>query len=420
MKKLLSLILCLVMMSCAASMAEEPTEEPVTITIMHYMGNTVKIEAFDAILASYTEAHSHVTFESQMYSQNDYIAQLPIRIANGDTPDIMMGSPSQYSDIIEAGKVKNLTDHELIESLQLDEGDLANCMWDGQVYALPLDFKTYGVIYNKDLFEQYGLTPPTTQDEFDALCQTLKDNGVDPFIRCNSNVTYPDIEMRGILWPLLLENGHNDAFEALMNGEAQFADYPEFAKAFELWGRRLAFNRMDDMSNDTTMARQKIAAGEGAMIYDGTWAFAQIQSFNPEVNYGMFVLPRDDGKENSWCIQLDQLFMISNESKHEEAVMEFMAYLLSPEVAGFWSAQTLSPSVVPGVETEMPEVIMTACKGKESGNIAHEGAFTTWFKGEYLTAWRQITQTFCADESIGVEGAIQLLQDTFDEINASS
>ena len=62
---------------------------------------------------------------------------------------------------------------------------------------------------------------------------------------------------------------------------------------------------------------------------------------------------------------------------------------------------------------------MAACKGKESGNIAHEGAFTTWLKGEYLTAWRQITQTFCADETVGVEGAVQLLQDTFDEINAN-
>lgn len=416
MKKLLTLVLCLIMVLCATmTMAEEP----VTITIMHYMGNTVKIEAFDAILAKYQETHPNVTFESQMYSQNDYIAQLPIRIANGDTPDIMMGSPNQYSDIIEAGKVKNLTDNELIAALGLSEGDLKNCEYNGEVYALPLDFKTYGVIYNKAIFEKYGLTEPKTQDEFDALCKTLQDNGVDPFIRNNSNVTYPDIEMRATLWPLLLENGHADAFEKLMNGEAQFADYPEFAKAFELWGRRLAFNRIDDMSNDTTMARQKIAAGEAAMIYDGTWAFAQIQGFNPEVEYGMFVMPRDDGKENGWCIQLDQLFMVSNESKHEEAVMEFMAFLLSPEIAGFWSAQTLGPSVVPGVEAEMPEVIMVACQGKESGNIAHEGAFTTWLKGEYLTAWRQITQTFCADESVGIEEAVQLLQDTFDEINAS-
>lgn len=124
-------------------------------------------------------------------------------------------------------------------------------------------------------------------------------------------------------------------------------------------------------------------------------------------------------KANSWCIQLDQIFMVSNESKHPEAVMEFMAYLLDPETAGYWAATTLNPSVVPGVETEMPDVIMTAIKAKESGNIAHEGSLTTWLKGEYLTAWRQLTQTFAADRTITADAIIEELQAVFDEINAT-
>lgn len=49
MKKLLSLVLCLIMV--AGLVPAAVAEEPVTITIMHYMGNTVKIDAFDAILA---------------------------------------------------------------------------------------------------------------------------------------------------------------------------------------------------------------------------------------------------------------------------------------------------------------------------------------------------------------------------------
>ena len=52
-------------------------EEPITISIMHYMGNQVKLDAFNEILNKYMETHPNVTFESQMYSQNDYIAQLP-------------------------------------------------------------------------------------------------------------------------------------------------------------------------------------------------------------------------------------------------------------------------------------------------------------------------------------------------------
>jgi ABC-type glycerol-3-phosphate transport system substrate-binding protein len=144
MKKTLALFLALVTLLCSTTLAMAEGE-PVTITIMHYMGNTVKVNTFDSILTKYQEMHPNVTFEAQMYSQNDYIAQLPIRIANGDTPDIMMGSPNQYSDIIEAGKVMDLTDNELITNLGLTEGDMKSCMWNGSVYAIPLDFKTYGV-----------------------------------------------------------------------------------------------------------------------------------------------------------------------------------------------------------------------------------------------------------------------------------
>ena len=418
MKKIVSLLLALVLMLGMVSFASAE-DEPVTITIMHYMGNTVKIDTFQKIMDMYQELHPNVTFEAQMYSQNDYISQLPIRIANGDTPDIMMGSPAQYSDIIAAGKIKDMTGSALIEDLALSEGDLANCCYEGKVYGIPIDFKTYGVFYNKAIFEQYGLTEPTTQEELDNICAVLAENGVDPWIRCYSNVTYTDIEVRGILWPLLVENGNYDAFDKLMNGEAQFADYPEFAKAFDLWAARMAYSRTDDMSNDTTTARQLIASGAGAMIYDGTWAFAQIQGFNPDVEYGLFALPRDDGNANGWCIQLDQIFMVSNESEHEEAVLDFLAFLTSPEIAGLWSAETLCPSVVPGVEAEMPDAILTACKGKESGNIAHEGAFTSWLKGEYLTAFRQITQNFAADRTMTTEDVITMLQDEFDIINAS-
>ena len=417
MKKLLALLLTVCLLGCLA--ATVCAEEPVTITILHYMGNEVKLNAFNRILDGYTALHPNVTFDSQALSQNEYITQLRTRVGAGDAPDIMMGQPGQYADIIEAGYVMDLSDNPLIAELGMTEGDIKNCSYNGHVYALPLDFKTYGVIYNKGMFEKYGLSVPTTQDELDAVCKTLKDNGVDPWARNYSNVTYPDIEMRAILWPLLQENGHNDAFQKLMAGEAGFADYPEFEKALELWGRRMDYNRMDDMSNDTTMGRQLIASEGAAMIYDGTWAFAQIQQFNPAIEYGMFAVPRDDGKPNAFCVQLDQLFMVNGKSAHSEAVMDFMKYLLTPEVAGQWSAETLCPSVVPGVTVEMPEVVMTAIQAKEAGNIAHEGAFTASFSGEYLTNWRSITQGFCADRSLTPADIIEELQAAFDEINAS-
>lgn len=418
MKRIIVLLLALCLMLGMVSFATAE-EEPVTITILHYMGNEVKINAFNAILEGYMVEHPNVTFDSQALSQNEYITQLRTRIGAGDAPDIMMGQPAQYSDIIEAGYVMDLSDNELITTLGLTEADIGDCSYNGKVYALPLDFKTYAVIYNKAIFAEYGLSEPTTQDELDTICKTLADNGIDPWIRNYSNVTYPDIEVRAILWPLLMENGKYDAFEKLMSGEAQFADYPEFAKALELWGRRMEYSRLDDMSNDTTMARQAMAAGEAAMIYDGTWAYAQIQGFNPDQEYGMFAVPRDDGVANSYCVQLDQIFMVNGQSDHVDEALSFMDYLLSPDVAGQWSAATYNPSVVPGVTVEMPEVISVAMKAKETNNIAHAGNFTAQLSGEYLTNWRAVLQSFAADRALTVDDIVEEMQAAFDEINAS-
>ncbi len=418
MKKRIALILVLCLTLGAATFAAAQ-EEPVTLTVMHYMGNEVKINAFNAILEGYMQEHPNVTFDSQALSQNEYITQLRTRVGAGDAPDIMMGQPAQYTDIIDAGYVMDLSGSDMIAKLGLTAADIGDCSWNGKVYALPLDFKTYAVIYNKAIFAQYGLSEPTTQDELDAVCKTLSDNGVDPWIRNYSNVTYPDIEIRAIMWPLLMENGKFDAFAKLMSGEAKFADYPEFTKALELWGRRMEYNRLDDMSNDTTMARQAMAAGEAAMIYDGTWAYAQIQGFNPDQEYGMFVVPRDDGKPNSFCVQLDQIFMVNGMSDHVDEALNFIAYLLSPEVAGQWSAATYNPSVVPGVTVDMPEVIRVAMHAKETNNIAHAGNFTAQLSGEYLTNWRAVLQSFAADRSLTPADIVEEMQAAFDEINAS-
>lgn len=398
------------------AMSTSSAEKPVTITMLHYMGNEVKLNAFNSILKRYRDMNPHVNFDVQAISQTEYFTQLRIRIASGDTPDIMMGQPSQYPDIIETGYVMDLSKSELVNQLKLTGADIGDSSYQGILYGLPLDFKTYGVFYNKDIFDKYKLKEPTTQAELNAICKTLKDNGIDPWMRNYSNATYPDIEIRAIFWPLLMENGKYDALEKLMNGKAKFADYPEFRKAVELWTQRLQYNRIDDYSNDITMARVKFASGEAAMMYEGTWAYAQIAGFNPDLRLGMFAMPRDDGKPNQYPIQLDQIFMVNSKSDHLDATMDFMKFLLSPEIAGFWTAETLNPSVVPGVTVQLPEVMKVAMDAKESGNIAHAGNFTAQFYGEFASNWRSYLQAYAADKAHDVDGLIEELQAAFDEI----
>src|SRR5690606_16163836 len=53
---------------------------------------------------------------------------------------------------------------------------------DGSFVAAPIGFNSAGLLYvNKDIFDEYNLTPPTTLDEWVAVCDTLAANGVQCF-----------------------------------------------------------------------------------------------------------------------------------------------------------------------------------------------------------------------------------------------
>ncbi len=60
-------------------------------------------------------------------------------------------------------------------------GDIPQKAWDGatidgKIYGVPLVGNTLHLQYRKDLFEQYGLKPPTTYDEVIAACEALKED----------------------------------------------------------------------------------------------------------------------------------------------------------------------------------------------------------------------------------------------------
>ena len=57
-----------------------------------------------------------------------------------------------------------------------------------RVYGAPVDGGPMGMIYRTDVFEKYGITPPTTWDEYEATAQKVKDAGGPLFGDFGANV----------------------------------------------------------------------------------------------------------------------------------------------------------------------------------------------------------------------------------------
>ena len=234
MKRTLAILLALVLALSVCSFAA--AEDEITLTVFHYMAQTTKQAGLNAIEAAFTELHPKVKFNNIYYNQGtDYFPQLSTALSSGDQPNIIMGNPGLYPDLVTEGFVMDLSDNEVIKSLNLPSGDLGDVSADGKIYGFPIDFKTWGIFYNKTIFEQNGLEVPTTLTQLNELQDKLIAAGIDPYVRSFADAVYGDIEARNTVWTRALEAGDKDVFEKLMSGEKKFADYPYFAEALENW-----------------------------------------------------------------------------------------------------------------------------------------------------------------------------------------
>lgn len=100
-----------------AAASEAATEggsgEEKTLTVFHYMGQSVKQQGLEKLEEEFKKTHPNITFENIFYNQGtDYFPQLSTALASGEQPDIIMGNPATYPDLIENGYAMDLTDKD--------------------------------------------------------------------------------------------------------------------------------------------------------------------------------------------------------------------------------------------------------------------------------------------------------------------
>lgn len=433
MKKLFALLLTAAMMFSVAAyspaLAETPAAdaEPVTIHVLHYMVEGDKAAGLQAIEDAFTEKYPNVSFENTAYSQGtDYFAQLQTAIASGDFPEIMMGNPGLYSDLIENGFVMDLTGNAVIEGLGLNAADMGDVSYEGRWYAFPVDFKTWGCYYNKTLFAELGLEIPTTQSELLDVCEKLQAAGIQPWAQWYSDGASVDIEMRPILWTKAIQNGDNDMFEKLMSGEAKVADYPYFAEGLEAWGARMGnWAANTATSNDQSAANEEFIAGKAGMLYQGTWNYGSLEMLTAgsDFEYGFFFVPTDDtGADPVMNVQVDQAFMVNPQAEEAEWAVKFMEFFLS-ECMGIWSDLTMQPCITGATTDNTTDFLKSILNVKASGNAVGYGEFTKPFSAAFTAAYRRALTAYASycctgnatDGVNSVDTCIEYMQELFDE-----
>lgn len=146
--------------------------EPVTITLWHTRGAGANGTEMDRVVAEFNESNEYgITVEAEYIG--GYSAIMPktlTSIASGNNPTLVMSSYQNISTLIEKDALADLTPY-----IERDDFDMSNfpealtpyIYYGDKTVTLPYLVSTTVLFYNKSMFEQAGVSVPTTIEELE-------------------------------------------------------------------------------------------------------------------------------------------------------------------------------------------------------------------------------------------------------------
>ena len=148
----------------------ENTDLTATIKWLHHKTDRAADGTIDAMIAKFNEMYPNITVEAEAIT--DYAEDSLLRLSTKDWGDVMFIPAVDKSDLSTYFMPLD-SKEELSKTLNFAD------QWesDGLSYGIPYMAGAQGVLYNKRIFEEAGITEmPTTPDEFLADLQLIKDN----------------------------------------------------------------------------------------------------------------------------------------------------------------------------------------------------------------------------------------------------
>jgi glucose/mannose transport system substrate-binding protein len=228
----------------------------------------------------------------------DERAALAARIDTGMPPDLFQQGAQDIKSFIASRATNPLASlDEFMASQGLDETKMLpeiikSVTVDGHVYALPVNIhRENALFYNKQIFRDKGLTPPTTVAEFLAVCDTLKAAGITPV-----STIYQGWILRIMFNSLAMGSMGPDAFNTMMT-TAGGLDPAKMMAAIDLFATVLDnYVNVTDATNAAygwTDGAASVASAKSAMFFHGDWAkgYYEQLGFTPGVDFGVVGAP---------------------------------------------------------------------------------------------------------------------------------
>ena len=381
----------------------------VEITWMHHFQEEGIQKWITDVLAEFEKQEPDIKVTVDLIPQDSFAQTLKTRIASDDAPMIFDLSQTDIIEYSEAGHLADLSDLEGLANL--DQTMLPSGQIDGVQYSVPLDMNGYGIFYNKDVFDEYGLEIPTTRSELIAVCETLQENGVQPFAGGFAEQWCLQAFYDAFACQTL---GDKNWWTDKMSLESDFSSDEQFRYTVEYLSTLIQYCGDDPFGEDWDTAQSKVANGEAAMTANGAWAIDGILAKNPDCNVRVCAFPATDNPEETVMQKRPGNGFVVYNSEDEakvEAAKKLVDFLTTKESGELYVNDASKFSIVSGVDLSSSEPLSDIASYDDDHSWV--SADVTMFSTEYLSIFYETLARYMLDTPVDADGLCQSLDQDF-------
>lgn len=374
-------ILCLLSLlaACAPAVTEAPaatdapvaaaTEapavaEPVTITYLVDDGPDTALQT-EALVKAFTAKYPHITISVETRpggSDGDNIVKT--RLATGEMTDVFSyNSGSLLQALHPTETLVDLTNEPFIANIT--ESYFPTVSADGKIYGVPTGTATGGgILYNKKVYEQLGLSVPKTWAEFEANNEKIKEAGITPVIATFGDTWTSQLFVLADYYNV--EKAAPGFADDYTSNKAKYATTPAALNGFSYLqeGFEKGWYQQDFATTKFEQGLALLAEGKGAHYPMLTFAVGIIKAtFPDQVNdIGFFGVPGTDAETSGATIWMAPGTYIPNTSQHVEEAKLFLGFIASSEGADAISSAVppTGPYLIKGVS--LPDDVLPSVK----------------------------------------------------------
>ena len=328
MKRILACLLAALLLLGTAAVAEGTT--------ITYMASQDWVQDAEMELGEKFTEQTGITVDYQIIPSDQYTTLLMTKLNTGECADIFGSQAGQFDIVTQLNVEKNAVD--LSGEAWADTVDplaAAETSVDGKLYGQPVQdvSAVWAIAYNKQEFDKLGLSVPTNYEEFKAVCEAIKADGMIPIYEAVSDGWHHQLWFCEL--GVAIENAEPGTAEKLNNNEMGFADSATALQLVEQIKEMVDLGYWGDnyMSNEYANAAKAIASGECAMTVANQGFPTEINAAFPDFpaeDIGFFVMPLCDNQVLNMNPVGPTRFIYSG-SANIDAAKQYLAFLAEPE-----------------------------------------------------------------------------------------